>query len=51
MKMTKSEDQMLDDLFALGRGTAPVPSDDLMARILHDATMARAVEPAPKFSL
>ena len=50
MKMTKSEDQMLDDLFALGRGTAPVPSDDLIARILHDATMARAVEPAPKFS-
>lgn len=51
MKMTKSEDQMLEDIFALGRDTAPVPSDALMARILGDAAAAHTVAPAPKRSL
>lgn len=48
MKMTKSEDQMLDDLFALRRETVPVASDDLMARILQDSIAARTVASTPK---
>lgn len=40
MKMNKSDDQMLDDLFALGRSQTPTPSDALMARVIQDAQIA-----------
>jgi len=35
--MTNPNDDMLDDLFAQAREVKPVPSDDLMARVLADA--------------
>jgi hypothetical protein len=37
MTMTNPNDDMLDDLFAQARGTSPVPSDALMARVIADA--------------
>jgi len=51
MKMNNSDDQMLDDLFALAQANAAVPSDDLMARILADADAVQAATPEPKQSL
>jgi hypothetical protein len=47
MTMTNPNDDMLDDLFAQARETAPAPSDDLMARVLADAGMAQPVAGAP----
>lgn len=41
----KAEMQELDDLFATARRSPPVPSDDLMARVLADAL---AEQPAPR---
>jgi len=47
--MNKSDDQMLDDLFALGRAQQPTPSDALMARVVADAQTANTPEPqAPR---
>lgn len=42
--MSKSDDQILDELFVLGQAQTPLPSDDLMARIMTDA---QAVQFAP----
>lgn len=38
--MSKSDDQMLDDLFALGRAQTPEPTSALMARVQADAQSA-----------
>lgn len=43
MTMTNPNKDMLDDLFARTRGIEPVPSNDLMARVIADAD---AVQPA-----
>lgn len=46
------DDAMLDSFFAAGRDEAPVPSADLLARIMADAeseaTAREAVTPRPK---
>ncbi len=50
MKMTDKrplDDTELDGLFTAAQDAAPVPSDDLMARILADAEAEIAVAPAP----
>ncbi len=51
MKMSKSDDQMLDDLFALAQAKPVMPSDDLMARILADADAVQVAAPAPTQSI
>ena len=45
--MTDDRDDALDALFAEARKAAPVPSDDLMARILADAETEAAAREAP----
>ncbi len=46
--MTKTDNDMIDDLFGLARGENPAPSDALMARVLADAASAHAApQPAP----
>lgn len=50
MKMSNSDDKMLDDLFALGREQRPVPSNNLMARIAADAAVANAKVPIVKLT-
>lgn len=44
MMMTNPNDDMLDGLFAQARRETPAPSDDLMARVLADAS---AMQPRP----
>ncbi len=46
MTMTNPNENMLDDLFAQARATAPAPSDDLMARVLADADAMLPGQPA-----
>lgn len=43
MKMTKSNDDFLDDLFAGAQSQTPQVSDDLMSRVLADAAAAQYV--------
>ncbi len=43
---TPLDDTELDAVFAAGRAAGPVPSDDLMARILADADAQIAPQPA-----
>lgn len=50
MKMSKSNDQILDDLFALGQSKTPQPSDDLMARIMADAQSVQFAPALPRRS-
>ena len=40
MMMTDPKDSFVDDLFAQARNEAVTPSDDLMARVLSDASAA-----------
>ncbi len=48
MMMTDPNDDMLDDIFAEARAVAPTPSDDLMARVLPDATSPQPVSAPPR---
>ncbi|MDO6589248.1 hypothetical protein Q4539_03210 [Yoonia sp. 1_MG-2023] len=50
--MTDLNDDILEDIFAQARAVAPVPSDDLIARVMAGATVPQAVpQPAPRRSL
>jgi hypothetical protein len=46
MKMTKSDDHILNDLFAQARGTAQAVPDDLMRRVLADGLAAQPAAPS-----
>ena len=46
MTMTNPNDDRLDDLFTQARATTPVPSNDLMARVLADADAMQPQKPA-----
>lgn len=47
MKMTKSNEDFLDDLFGVAQSQTPEVSDDLMARVLADARAMQQVSVAP----
>lgn len=49
--MSKSDEDMLDDLFSLGKAQSPVPSDALLARIQNDARAARIKPAIPRGSV
>lgn len=46
MADTKNTDKELEPFFAAGREVAPIPSEELLARVLADA---RAEQPGPDF--
>jgi hypothetical protein len=51
MMMTDRDEHMLDDIFAQARAVAPIPSDDLIARVMAGATVPQsAPQPAPRRS-